>query len=212
MTTNPKSFETPSPIKDQIRQLIPAFAQANNIDPEVIFTLSGKEMLDVPVFKHVFPRANIRIVERTKGDFEEIVKKSQGQHTVLKGTISEYANFPMMSPHHGIIFLDYFGPLVPEKMKEIRNFITNKNLVHDKKPTLLALTFQKDRYGSGKETIKLVSEVWEPEEVENSAEGAAAAVWLELCRHKKKVKLEYYTEYRNPGGCQMYFIIFIIGE
>lgn len=205
-----KSFESTSPIKDQIRSSIVNTAVLHEISPGVIFTLTGKEMLDIPIFKSTFPEAQIITIERDKKAYEAIIQKSKGRVLPYNCTVSKYANEDKPGPHHGIVYLDYFDCLTKDTLSEIKRFVTNKNLLHDK-PFVLALTFMKAQRSGKREVQEMCGNIWEPEEVSNSVESVASIVWMELSKLKPSVQLEDYMEYRNgKKGVSMYFILFVV--
>ena len=207
-----RSFEKASTSKDELRRLIPDTAKKYGIEPEVIFTLTGKEMLDIPYFISAFPEAEIKTVERNKNDFKEIIKKSKGRVSTLNATIDEYSRFNLKSGHHGIVFLDYLGAMDSIKVSEIKTFIQNSNIIHDK-PTVLAITFQKGNRQGANKTLDLIKEIRETDEVENSIEAVTSCIWLALLKIKSDVIVEHYIEYKNShNSVPMYFILLVIDK
>ena len=204
-----KSFELKSDIKAHLRQLIPNTAKEHNIVPDVIFTLTGKEMLDVPVFLEAFPKANIICIERNKEDFKSIVQ--QGGVTIFNTTVSDYASFNLHSPHHGIIFLDYLGGLDQDKLQDIMTFISNPNLVRPDQKTVLALTFQKGNRQGKDRVLDLVKEIWDEGEIVNDIKSATGVMITNLCKIRSKVTAVEYLEYKNNNSSSaMYFMLFVL--
>jgi len=204
-----KSFELKSDIKAHLRQLIPNTAKEHNIVPDVIFTLTGKEMLDVPVFLEAFPKANIICIERNKEDFKSIVQ--QGGVTIFNTTVSDYASFNLHSPHHGIIFLDYLGGLDQDKLQDIMTFISNPNLVRPDQKTVLALTFQKANRQGKDRVLDLVKEIWDEGEIVNDIKSATGVMITNLCKISSKVTAVEYLEYKNNNSSSpMYFMLFVL--
>ena len=190
-------------------------ASKYQLDPETIFTLPGREMLDIPVFRQAFPKARIVGVEQSKKDFDIISKYRDPCFTINHTTIQDYVRNQFNTTHHGIVFLDYLGWLDEEKLKDIKDFAANQNIIKSDQKTVLAITLQKSNRKGSEFTDALVSRVWQDqdwtrEESKNSIESITAAVWVELSKSRPNVILEDYSEYKNNGGVPMYFMLFVL--
>jgi hypothetical protein len=153
-----KPFETTQGPKQEVRNLICNHAElhlgTNNI--KKIFTLPSKEALCYYNFKERFPKASIKCIEYK----EEIVKILHNKDIECQHiNIKDYAkNIINLERHHDIIFLDYYSFLSKNILDEISAFITNDNIIHPNKTSIIGITLMKAMRQDKNETLELLSD------------------------------------------------------
>lgn len=203
-----RSFNNVDGIKEEIRELICTSAIDNKISVKRICTLPAKEMLCVKTFKKHFPTASITGLEREKKDFKNICENAVPGLVMENMTIGQFADKSQLTTHYDIVFLDYFGPLNNARLSEVTKFINNKNILHYKKDSIIALTFMKhSRQGRG-EVFDLIEEsfgLFSGLENSNTVENITGVVMSRL--QSSSITYINSFEYTNNGGVPMYFIL-----
>lgn len=207
-----KSFEIEGSKKEEIRDLIVSHAKTLLTPPQLIFTLPGKEMLDVKLFSEHFPDTPIIGIEQIPEDFEHILENAPRNLTPYLTSIREYSQSPFKTRHHSIVFLDYLGALTDHKRAEIRNFALNDCLLHPGKETILAITLAKaNRSGGLEETLSFVEDLLEPGEDPNTLHNIETIVCSDVQGKGVGVELLECFEYVNSkGAVPMFFILYKI--
>ena len=201
------SFNTTTGPKQAIRNMICQAAKKENINPKRIFTLPAKDMLCVKTFQKNFPKANITGVEYDKQVFDIIANKAPLGLTIENMSIGQFAKKENPGQHFDIAFLDYFSWLNRTTKQEVLDFVSNQNIVHPGKTTLLALTFQKANRQGTEHTQELIKEVKArySRDWENNKDNICLVIQDALRNYQPKVIAK--QEYTNEGGVPMYFFL-----
>lgn len=207
-----RSFEIEGSRKEEIRDLIVFHAKTLPTPPHLIFTLPGREMLDVKLFSEHFPETPIIGIEQIPEDFEYILQNVPRNLTPYQTTIREYSQSTPKTRHHSVVFLDYLGALTDNKRTEIRTFVQNDSLLHSNKETILAITLAKaNRNGGSEETLSFVEDLLEPGEDPNTLLNIETIVCSDLQTKGVSVELLECFEYVNSKGAMpMFFFLYRI--
>jgi hypothetical protein len=208
-----KAFETSTGSKQAIRYSICNQAELtlgkDNI--KKIFTLPSREALCYYVFKERFPKASIACIEREKEIVEHLHSKDiECLHTDIKNYSKERT---VLERHHDIVFLDYYSFLSTNILSEIKAFISNDNIIHKGKPSLVGITLMKGMRKGKEDTLDLLSDYrWEgyrtgtENNIGDVTEGILGFLDLELDIHNIEVleSIEYKAQEQSTP---MYFIL-----
>lgn len=139
-----KAFETENGNKQRCRDLLCLHAKTLPSVKKII-TLPSRECLCIKTFKKSFPKANVIAIERDPEIFQEISDKG---FNCVNSSVREYIHHQtLMTSHADIVFLDYYSYLHEDIMQDIRALLTNNNLVHKGKPSIIGLTLMKSMRG-----------------------------------------------------------------
>jgi hypothetical protein len=223
--------------KDQIRMsFIDRWKKISQSNPSLILTLPGPKKLDAILFRQHFPTTPIIGLERDPALFEILLNNpglAPPTQSMEPGhpepfplipyhaTIRQYANLFLKSQkddgdgsnpktlHHSIIFLDYFGHYDSKKLDDIVAIVSNTNIVHPGKKTLLGVTFQKSQRNGRNAAIKDLKLEAFNEDPSLSVDGVNEKLSSEISLIKDSlINAIEPKEYRNPKGITMYFIMY----
>jgi hypothetical protein len=199
-----RSFEKQSKPKEDIRM---SFIEHSQSAPELILTLPGPHKLDALLFHEHFPQTPIIGLENHKASFEQLIRNPYPVMPYFM-SIHDYAQSKHPTLHHSIVFLDYLGWFDTEKLNDIVALISNENLIHKNKQTLLGLTFSKANRDGKKAAIEAVQGVWKDHETEDSLDCIEAKIASTLVDVRPNLIGLDCKSYINNGGMPMYFILY----
>jgi len=205
-----RSFEQEGSKKEVIRDTIVSATKDYIPSPNLIFTLPGKEMIDVELFSAHFPKAIIVGVERNEDDFETILSNPRPNFLPQLTTVKDYSETKVKTTHHDVVFLDYLGPLTQDRREEIKAFVHNPNILHPGRETIVAITLAKaNRSGGTEETASFLYDILGSEEEVNNINNIRAIIRNDIGSRTSRVELLEAFQYVNSAGAApMYFLLY----
>jgi hypothetical protein len=204
-----KSFET-SKAKQACRDKLVELTKEHIVYPKLFVTLPSKFSLCAKTFKNTFKKTNIIGIERDPDIFNQICQ--DGIYCV-NSNIRQWVHAQTIpTTHVDVIFMDYYSYLHEGIVDDIKAFLNNKNILHDNKRCLLALTLSKGMRVGKESTMEFLKDyLWDNELVENEVSTIGEAlINIITCNERmpKSAACIYDKEYRT--GQQMYFFVFDI--
>jgi hypothetical protein len=196
-------------------------AANQNLDttcPLNIFTLPAQEALCAKTFRQYWPHAVIFGVERLVNVFKK-VDRSSGIF-MRRCSLNDYLkkDTTLMGDHFDVAFFDFTGAATEKNVKSVVKFVSNENVVHKRKKSVIAVTFNSNdrQYGVKRIANKINKTVHsEEDEVLNyNAKTAMNLLVEEIGESVQRVRilqiLHYQTYKAQDDSVPMFFGILLI--
>jgi len=210
-----KSFEIKTGEKQKCRDLICEHAKLKNLNVKTILTLPGRKALCVETFRKQFKKPTIIGLERDSKDFA-IIQETQ-QFQCFNADIRQWSHAQTLKTNHlDIVFLDYFSFLSTSVLGDITDLLTNDNILHPNKPTLLAITLAKSMRGYTDDMLKFMSSILvdgNRRSAENTLEDVATAVASHILDSIPTIGIETLVEKEYKAAdksASMYFLAYLL--
>jgi hypothetical protein len=183
-----------------------------------VFTLPSKDALCANTFRESWPNCSLFGVERVKKIWKEI-DRSSGIY-VFNCSLRDYIkqNTQLRGDHFDVAFFDFTGAASETNVKVVTDWVSNENVVHRGKKSIVAVTFNGSdrRYGTGRIVKKIGKQVHFDEEEKPfyNSETSANLVMDEIQNAVKRIRvlsLLHCEDYQSQEDSQlMYFFILVV--